>query len=187
MTLSYSAQRFKTAVIWNGCYGRARLLSDRYLISQPSPDRNLTVYTWSCLLPTIMAIRFCHARCSTSQLAFRIRLLVSIIQSVLFMFMWATIKVTRQRWMKRKTRLRIKVKTRASCCSSWFVKSGSLFTKQQCALPPNLVKSAIWDAPQQWCCRGVFQISERIEKSKSESHGLETSWGFANDVRPLCE
>ena len=39
--------------------------------------------------------------------------------------------------------------------------------------------SGIWQASRQKCCWGAFQISERLEKFKPESYGLETSWDHA--------
>ena len=40
-------------------------------------------------------------------------------------------------------------------------------------------RSEIWQAPRQQRCRGTCQISERLEKSKPESRGFETSRGLA--------
>ena len=39
----------------------------------------------------------------------------------------------------------------------------------------EISRSEIWQAPRQRCCQGACQISERLEKSKTESRGFETS------------
>ena len=46
-------------------------------------------------------------------------------------------------------------------------------------------RSDIWQASRKRCCRGVCQISKRLEMCKAESHRFETSRDLA--VRRLIE
>ena len=80
------------------------------------------------------------------------------------------------------------------CCSTgigaaeWFLqcqwRTAGIYSLNEVSKPRDwmlwwLYRSEFSQASRRHCCRGECQISERLEKSETESRNFDTSWDFA--------